>query len=475
MTSVDASNDPGARIAARLDRLPVSRWHWVMIVVVGLGAFFDLYEIFLGGVLGAVLTEQWHLDGTGKALAVSSGFIGMFIGAIALGIAADRFGRRRMFLINLGVYAVFSLATAASPNLAVFVVLRIFGGLALGAELTLIDTYLSEFLPRFTRGRHIAYAYTFGFIAVPIAALLGGKLVAGQHLLIAGWRWLLIFGALGAVIVWLLRRALPESPRWLVAHGRADEADAVVSGIEETVRRQTGRDLPDARPVPAEPEVRSSLAEMFRGPYRKRTVMLWIFQILQTVGYYGFGSLAPIVLTAKGYDVVESLGYAALTFIGYPIGSALSIPMMERFERKFLIIYSALAMAVLGLVFAAAAMPWLIVVAGFLLTCASNVFSNAFHTYQAEIFPTAMRSAAISIPYSLSRATSAVLPFAAIALLEGLGPTAVFVSSAVLMVVLCVDVAALGPRSTGRSLEVVAHTKEPAEQAEPTEPTGPAV
>lgn len=447
-------------ITSRLDRLPVVRWHWIMIAVVGLGAFFDLYEIFIGGVLGAVLTDEWGLGATGKAFAVSAGFIGMFIGAIGLGIAADRFGRRRMFLVNLGVYALFSLATAAAPNIGVFVALRVLGGLALGAELTLIDTYLSEFLPRASRGRHIAYAYTIGFVGVPIAALLGGRLVAGEHLLIEGWRWLLIFGALGAVIVWLLRRALPESPRWLLTHGRADEAERVVSGIEDAVRRQYGGDLPEVQPVPAEPEARSSLGEMFRGPYRRRTVMLWIFQVLQTVGYYGFGALAPIVLTAKGYDVVESLGYAALSFLGYPIGSALSIPLMERFERKFLIICSALAMAALGLVFAAATVPWLIVTAGFLLTCASNVFSNGFHTYQAEIFPTAMRSAAISIPYSLSRATSAALPFAAIPLLEGLGPTAVFIGSATLLVVLCVDVGVLGPRSTGRSLEVVARTGE---------------
>lgn len=444
------------RVSARLDRLPVTRWHWVLLTVVGLGAFFDLYEIFLGGILGTVLTEQWDLGATGKSLAISSGFIGMFLGAIGLGIAADRFGRRRMFLVNLAVYAVFSLATAAAPNLGVFVVLRIGGGLALGAELTLVDTYLSEFLPRHGRGRYLAWAYTIGFVGVPIAALLGGKLVASQQLLIAGWRWLLIFGALGAVIVWLLRRNLPESPRWLLTHGRAAEADRVVTDIEATVRRQSGAELSAPPAGTGEPEVRASLADMFRGEYRRRTVMLWIFQILQTVGYYGFGSLAPIVLVAKGYDVVDSLGYAALSFLGYPIGSALSIPLIDRIERKYLIIISALGMAAFGLVFGAAGLTWLIVLAGFAMTLASNVFSNAFHTYQAEIFPTALRSAAISIPYSLSRATSAVLPFVAIALLDGLGATAVFVGCAALLVVLCLDVALLGPRSTGRSLEAVA-------------------
>lgn len=457
--------DRNTMIASRIDRLPITRWHWVMIVIVGLGSFFDLYEVFVGGVLGTILTDEWHLGDLGKSFAVGAGFIGMFLGAMFLGVAADRFGRRRMFLINLGVYSLFSLAAAASPNIQTYVVLRLLTGLALGAELTLVDTYLSEFLPRISRGRHIAYSYTVGFFGVPIVALLGGKLVAAHHLLIDGWRWILIFGAVGAVIVWLLRRKLPESPRWLVAQGRVDEAEQVVAGIEDTVRRQSGSELPEVTPLPPEPEVRASVAETFRGVYRKRTIMLWIFQILQTVGYYGFGSIAPIVLTHKGYPVAESLLYSGLTFIGYPIGSALSIPLMERFERKFLIIFSALGIAVLGIVFASASTWWLIVGAGFVLTCVSNIFSNSFHVYHAEIFPTAIRSAAISIPYSLSRLTSGILPFIQIPLLATLGPPAVFSGAAALLVVMCVNVGVLGPRSTGRSLEAVAH-------AEPvTEPT----
>jgi putative MFS transporter len=197
---------------------------------------------------------------------------------------------------------------------------------------------------------------------------------------------------------------------------------------------------------------------MFSGEYRRRTVMLWIFQILQTVGYYGFGSLAPVVLHAKGFDVVESLGYAAISFLGYPVGSAASIPIIERVERKWLIVGSALVMGVSGMVFGYARDAALIVTAGFVLTCASNVFSNGFHTYQAEIFPTRIRSGAISIAYSLSRVTSAVLPFVALNALDHLGAGTVFTGSAIILVILCLDVAILGPRSTGRSLETVIQT-----------------
>jgi putative MFS transporter len=446
--------DPTERsIAARLDRLPLTRWHWALIIVVGLGTFFDLYEVFLGGVLGAVLTDEWQLSTNEKSFVIASAFMGMFVGAIVLGIAADRLGRRRMFLLNLGLYSVFSLLTALAPDLGTFLVLRFLCGLALGAELTLVDTYLSEFLPRLGRGRYIACAYTIGFCGVPVAAFLGGRFVADEHLLIDGWRWLLIFGAFGALVVWILRSRLPESPRWLLAQGRTEEAEAIVARAE-TAAAVRGP-LPPVPVTPDEPAVRLTLARMFSGEYRRRTVMLWIFQILQTVGYYGFGSLAPVVLRAKGFDVVESLGYAAISFLGYPIGSAASIPIIERVERKWLIVGSALVMGVSGMVFGYARDAALIVTAGFVLTCASNVFSNGFHTYQAEIFPTRMRSSAISIAYSLSRVTSAVLPFVALNALDHLGAGTVFTGSAIILVILCLDVAILGPRSTGRSLEAV--------------------
>jgi MFS transporter, putative metabolite:H+ symporter len=440
-----------------LDRLPVTGWHWRLTILVGLGSFFDLYEVFLGGVLAPVLATEFGLGSTGKALVIAAGFAGMFVGAMVLSVVADRLGRRRVFILNLLVYSLFSLAAAFSPNIETFLVLRFVAGIGLGAELVLVDTYLAEFVPGRVRGRMTAWAYTVGFLGVPLAALLGGKLVAKQELLgVEGWRWLLVFGGLGAVFVLIVRTMLPESPRWLESVGRDAEAWAVVRSVVAKVAPGTA--------VPEEPGP-SHTREEARGvgevltiafrDYRKRSVMLVVFQVLQTVAYYGFGTLAPLVLVAKGFEVTESLGYAALSFAGYPLGSLASVPLVERFERKYLIIASALGIAVCGIVFAAADAVVVIVVAGFLLTAVSNVFSNAFHIYQAEIFPTAIRSSASGIAYSLSRATSVVLPFVAVPLLGTLGPVAVFSGSAVLIVVLCLDVGLLGPLSTGRALEQV--------------------
>ncbi|MCZ0974700.1 MFS transporter [Streptomyces albulus] len=437
-----------------MDRLPPSRWHRKVTLLVGIGAFFDLYEIFLGGVLAAVLAEQWGLGPTAKSAVIAAGFLGMFVGANVLSVLADRLGRRRMFLVNLGGYAFFSLAAAAAPDLGWLLALRFLAGLGLGAELVLVDTYLAEFLPRAVRGRYLAHAYTLGFVGVPVAALLGARLVAGHPVLgVDGWRWLLVVGALGAAFIQLMRRHLPESPRWLSVHGRSEEADRIVTDIERRVVAETGISLPSVPDTTDVPERRVPLGAMFRGEQRRRTVMWWIFQVLQTVGYYGFGSLAPVVLTAKGHTVTDSLLYAALSYCGYPLGSALSVPLIDRIERRTLIVAAALGIAGCGLAFGFATATWAIVTFGVLLTVCSNVFSNAFHVYQTEIFPTGLRSSAIGIAYSLSRLTSVVLPFVALGVLADLGAPAVFAGSAVLMVLLCLDVVLLGPRSTGRSLE----------------------
>jgi putative MFS transporter len=258
------------------------------------------------------------------------------------------------------------------------------------------------------------------------------------------------------VFILAVRTMLPESPRWLESRGRYLEAREVVAAMVAKVAPGTA--IPDAHPTSVLHDEAPSVADVLRiafRDYRKRTVMLVIFQVLQTVAYYGFATLAPLVLVHKGFEVTQSLGYAALTFAGYPLGSLISVPLVERFERKFLIIASALGIALFGIVFAAANDAAVIVIAGFLLTAVSNIFSNAFHIYQAEIFPTAIRSTASGICYSLSRATSTVLPFVAVPALAALGPVAVFTGSAVLIVLLCLDVGLLGPRSTGLELEQV--------------------
>jgi MFS transporter, putative metabolite:H+ symporter len=443
-------------VASRIDRLPLFSLHRKLALILGLGTFFDLYDIFLGGVLAPVLAKVFALNTFETALVIGSGFFGMFVGAVVLGIISDRLGRRSMYMIDLLIYSVFSLLAAFSPTFALVIIFRFLAGLGLGATPPLADIYRGEMMPKYARGRYTAWSYTFGFLGVP-AAGLAGRFLVSTHFLLPGWRWLLILGALGAIIVWFVRRGLPESPRWFEIRNREQEANAPLSAIERRAMQERGlNELPQPEAVVVEPQQKTTFKEIFSGPYVKRTIMLWIFQVLQTVGYYGFGSLAPIVLTAKGFSIFTTLGYTAIIYLGYPFGSLISIPLVERFERKWLIVGGAILMALLGLIFGFATSVPIIVGSGFLLTVVSNCFSNSFHIYQAEIFPTRMRGTAVGTAYSLSRLSSGILPFVAVPLLKSSGPVAVFTAAAIILAILCLDVGLLGPRSTGRALEAVA-------------------
>ena len=295
-------------------------------------------------------------------------------------------------------------------------------GIGIGGELPVSDAYLSEVLPAPQRGRLIARAYTIGFLGVPAVGFLARILTPLHPLGIAGWRWLFIAGSLGGWIVWALRRGLPESPRWLAASTKA----------------------------------RAPFRVLFTRQYRRRTLMLYVFHIFQTVGYYGFGSIVPLILAAKGFTVLTSLTYTGIAALGYPIGSALSMPIVERLDRKWLIVISAAGMAGLGIALGFSTSTLAIATLGVLYTAVSNIFSNAFHIFQGEIFPTDVRATAAGSAYGLSRLSSAAMPFVLLPVLHshGAGPMFVLISAA--MAIVIVDIALLAPSTTGKQLEEIA-------------------
>jgi putative MFS transporter len=448
---------PPVSIASRLDRMPITRLHIVAVVCVGLGLFFDTYEVFLAGTLSTVLKQQFHLGVDPLKAVLASAFVGQFFGAILLGRLADRLGRRRAFLLNLAIYSVFSLIGGLSTNVEMLVISRFFAGMGLGAELALADSYLSDLLPAKKRARFIGIAYTVGFLGVPAAGFLARGLVPLSPLGVAGWRWMFFIGAVAAVLVWALRRVLPESPRWLESVGRTAEADAAMSKWEDNARR-AGKVLPDPDPGPtrrAVPQKRLRPSVIFSRRYARTTTMAWLMNIGSAFGYYGFGTIAPLVLATKGYSIVTSLTFLALTYIGYPVGSALSLPIVERVERKLLLAITAAGMAVTGLLFGFAGSPAAIVGWGFAFTVISNIFSNTFHAYLGELYPTALRATGAGVAYSVSRLTTGALPYILIPALS-VGPGFVFAVVAVALAMLIVDVLVLGPRTTGRALETVA-------------------
>ena len=442
---------PPVSVAARLNRLPTIATHRRAAFVAGIGAFFDLFDIFLAGVLATVLAQEFALSRLALPAVLSSAFVGMFIGAALFGRLADRFGRRTAFLVNLGVYSFFTLLGAFSVNATMLVVTRFLAGLGIGAELPLVDAYLSELLPSRSRGRYTAWAYTLAFMGVPAAGFLGRVLVPTAPFGVSGWRWMFVIGSIGAAIVWAMRASLPESPRWLDSVGRTREAEAITARMEQEARAAGPLPPPDPADQPA--RGRAGFSTIFRAPYRGRTLMLSVFHVFQAIGYYGFGTLVPTVLASKGYSVATSLSFTSLTFVGYPVGSALSLPLIERIDRRWLIIGSAAAMGLAGLTLGYSASPAGILATGFLYTVASNIFSNALHVFSVEIFPTFVRATAGGLTYGLSRLSSAAMPFVLLPVLErwGAGPMFAVVAGALLIVI--VDIALFAPATTGRSLE----------------------
>jgi len=428
--------------------------HRRVVVAVGLGLFFEIYEIFLSSTISTTLKTQYDLGGTELKLLLASTFLGMFIGSAALGGLADRIGRRRAFLFNLTWFSVWTLIGACSLNPAMLVATRFLAGLGIGAEYPVADAYLSDVLPKSDRGRLAAWAYTCSFVAVPVLGFMSLGLTEHGLLGVPGWRMLMVIGSIGAVAVMLLRRGLPESPRWLAGVGRPDDAMAALRQFETdpTAPAVIASPAPDVPPATA---VTKPLARLRISPYRQRLGMLAVFHVFQSFGYYGFGTLAALVLVSRGYDVTTSLLYTSLSYLGYPVGSVLAIPLLRWFERKYLVMGSIGALAAFGLLFATVHQTALIVAFGFLTTATSNVFSNVYHVYQAEIFPTDVRATAVGWTYSLSRLSSAALPFVLIPVLDDYGATAMFTVVLVALGIATAAVAWVGPKTSRRNLEEI--------------------
>lgn len=452
------------RLTARLDRLPMTRTIWMMATLLTLGGFFDGYAIGLIGALAPGLfkaqifsaTTVSFFGFTGFASFVSSLFIGFFVVTLFVSYVADRFGRRAIFAYSLlwfGIanFIMASLSTANGINFWRFV-----SALGIGLELVTVDAYLSELIPKKSRGAAFAFLQAMSAIAFLVTYLLSWKLTPTQLFGHDGWRWVAWIGSIAAVVIWWIRLGLPESPRWLAQQGRQEEAERVMADIERRVQADYGRPLPDPEPPQFQETHKGSIWEIFKPAYIKRTLMLISFNFFQTVGFYGFVAWTPTLLIQKGIHITESLGYSAVINIAAVIFPFLIMLFADKIERKWHVCLSCLSIALFGIWFGSVSSSWAVIGLGSCLAMAAQWLSYALHNYQAELYPTRIRARAVGFVYSWSRLSGILTPFFIAFFLRDFGVPGVFGFVAVCMGIVILSVATLGPRTNRLEVEAIA-------------------
>jgi MFS transporter, putative metabolite:H+ symporter len=447
-------------ISRRLESLPASSYVWRLVILLSLGGCFEIYDLFFTGYIAPGLnrsglmttTTQAFFGFSGIGAFVAATFAGLFVGTFFLGFLADRFGRRSIFTFALLGYTAASVVMACQTTSGGLLLWRFIAGIGIGVEIITIDAYITELVPSWMRGRAFAVNQAVMFIAVPIVAFLSWWLVPLSPYGIDGWRWVVLIGAAGSMVIWVLRLYVPESPLWLARHGRGDEADNIMRRLEASVSASSTRPKTPVA-VPARPPKKADFSALFRPPYRSLVVLFMVFNFCQAFGFYGFANWVPTLLVEKGITVTRSLQYSFIVAFAYPIAPLLAASFADKLERKWIICGACAAIIVFGTAFSQLTEPALLILSGVLLTAANMTMSYAYHAYQTEVFPTAIRARAAGLVYSMSRLSAMFSGFIVAYVLREGGVGGVFGLITTAMVIVIVAIALFGPAVRGKPLD----------------------
>src|SRR5450631_2221592 len=461
-TERSAARGEPDEISRRLESLPASSYLWRLVILLSLGGWFEVYDLFFTGYIAPGLTRSGLLTTTTQAFFGFSGigafvaatFAGLFVGTFFLGFLADRFGRRSIFTYALLAYTAATVAMACQSSSGGLLLWRFIAGIGIGIEIITIDAYITELVPSSMRGRAFAVNQAVMFIAVPVVAFLSWWLVPLSPYDVEGWRWVVLIGAAGSMVIWILRLFVPESPLWLARHGRGEEANRIMQTLEASVGVTPPRAQPRAAALPVHATASPvGFAELFRPPYLSLVVLFMVFNFCQAFGFYGFANWVPTLLVEKGITVTKSLQYSFIVAFAYPIAPLLAATFADRFERKWIICGACVAIIAFGSAFSQLREPPLLILSGVLLTAAKMTMSYAYHAYQTEIFPTAVRARAAGLVYSLSRVSAMFSGFIVAYVLRQAGVGGVFGLITTAMVIVIVAIAVFGPLVRGKPLD----------------------
>ncbi|WP_338698796.1 MFS transporter [Bradyrhizobium sp. 26S5] len=443
-----------ADIAARLERLPLTSYQRWIFGIIATAWFFDSMDLAaLTFVLGSI-RQTFGLSTAETGLLSSMSFLGMFVGAASAGLLADRFGRARVFQVSMIFWGLGSLCCGLSTTATALGASRLLLGFGMGMEFPVAQSMVSEIMPAKNRGRYIAFLEGFwplGFIA--------SGLLTYFVLQAADWRWVFILQAVPAVFVLVVRRYVPESPRWLASHGHSERAEATVRDIESRVRDRLGsKELPPVvRQAAAPASEVTGLRTLFSGIYAKRTTMLWTLWFFALLGFYGLTTWLGALLQAKGFPITKSVFYTILISLAGIPGFLVSAWLVESWGRKATLVMNLLCGAIACHFYGSAADQTQLIIAGLCMQFFLFGMWSALYAYTPELYPTHVRATGTGFASAVGRIGSLIGPYVIGVILPAAGQSGVFALGAGAFVVAALAVLLLGEETRGRTLESISH------------------
>ena len=403
-------------------------------------------------------TTQAFFGFSGIGAFVAATFAGLFVGTFFLGFLADRFGRRAIFTFACLAYTAASIVMACQTTSNGVLLWRFIAGIGIGVEIITIDAYITELVPSWMRGRAFAVNQAVMFIAVPVVAALAWWLVPIAPYGIDGWRWVVLIGAAGSMVIWILRLYVPESPLWLARNGRTEEADRILRRLE--VSAATAATRPAAAPKIASSmaagraATTAGYADLLKPPYLSLVMLVHDVQSLPGVRGLRFCQLGSGAAGREGHHGDEEPAiflHHRLRLSDRAACSPRALP--TGFERKWIICGAALAISIFGMAFSQLTEPAFLIASGVLITASNMTMSYAYHAYQTEVFPTAIRARAAGLVYSMSRVSATFSGFIVAFVLREAGVGGVFGLITTAMIVVVLAIAIWGPAVRGRPLD----------------------
>jgi putative MFS transporter len=439
-----------AFVGNALDDAKITPLHRRVIALIAAGYFFDVIDFTVFGSLVPYLISSKFATGAEAAAIGSATIFGMFIGTAGQGEFSDRFGRRFIYQFNLLLFGIFTILGAFAPTVAWLIAARFVAGIGLGAEQPLAFAYAGEYSPKRIRGRILAIVHFIGGACVwPIGTALVLGIGSGVSSPDLAWRtvWLII--GIGALIVWVLRFALPESPRYLATHGRGKEALDVLSRLNI--------------PGPTEPLSTDAASNTKSDPFAlvfSKFPMRVIAGMICFTAFFGvaigLGAWLPNIMNAKGFTITKSLQYTLAMNFAVPCASIFMMYALDKWGRKITSICAFICAGIMAMVFANAATPIQLMVAGFIMIFFVQVAGNAMQIFTSEVFPTNARASGFGWASGVGRLATAFIIPTILWIQNGYGLTAVFVCLAIALIIAAASVTQLGPEARQKGLDEIA-------------------